>query len=232
MRGLLALAVSATIQVPTLFALAQTSMEKDLTCTVYGSSFVLNDDDFKVIEENSIVKKQTFASSKPEIKTAVCESRMFVRLVRAGKWQPCDRLRYPHVSPAYLGEEELSPFTESINKCHLADITNWLRRSVVPCACLAPAPSVVRPFPALPPCKTKRPAPTEKKAPNDRARGHGVRIGRVGQAVAGTSVAGVVGIAAGLPGPFLGWQNLAALTDTLFASSYVDMLLHRLPFAG
>jgi hypothetical protein len=98
--------------------------EKDLTCQVYGGSFVLDDDDFKAMQDASFgdgtkVTRETFASLAPTRKVAICDTRMIARRLKAGKFDYCDfpysKGHYKDYLLAFFAESELDLVNKAID---------------------------------------------------------------------------------------------------------------------
>ena len=73
--------VAAAIPLSLVSASAEekTPSDKDLTCQVYGGSFVLDDNDFKAMQDATLrdgrkVTRETFASLGPRIKAKICDT--------------------------------------------------------------------------------------------------------------------------------------------------------------
>lgn len=100
------------------------ALAADLTCQVYGGTFVLDDDDFKAMRDSVVdamdhppgtpVTRETFASFRPAIKAKICNTRMLARLLRSGKVDYCDiAVRYKDYSPGFLNEDEAGLLNEA-----------------------------------------------------------------------------------------------------------------------
>jgi hypothetical protein len=91
----------------------------DFTCQVHGGSFVLDDDDFKAMQnswpDGGPPTRERFASFKPTTKAAICDSRMLARLFKAGKADHCDYYRYKKFAVAYFAESELDAFNKLLD---------------------------------------------------------------------------------------------------------------------
>lgn len=90
--------------------------EKDLTCQVYGGSFVLDDNDFKAMQDATLrdgrkVTRETFASLLPGTKASICDTRMIARRLKAGKFDYCDfpysKGHYKAYAIAFFSDSEL-----------------------------------------------------------------------------------------------------------------------------
>jgi hypothetical protein len=87
--------------------------DKQLTCAVYGGSFVLDENDFKALTQEKLggdkVSKERFASLKPDapLRTFVCDTRKLWRLARDKKATIDDFAdHYKALWPSYLTEAE------------------------------------------------------------------------------------------------------------------------------
>jgi hypothetical protein len=92
-----------------------TARAADLTCQVYGDTFVLDDTDFRAIEPRGITRER-FASLEPnsKIRAAVCATRKLWRLLKAGKADYCDVFwRYKDHAVAYFHKSELETVTKA-----------------------------------------------------------------------------------------------------------------------
>jgi hypothetical protein len=120
--SLLALAVTTAVQVLAVAALAQDKepADKDLTCQVYGGSYVLDNNDFKSLEDAGITRAK-FAALAPTSKTRlqICDTRKLWRLVKSagfdlksGKFDDCDfNEHYKYFLPLYLSDSEAVAIT-------------------------------------------------------------------------------------------------------------------------
>ncbi len=87
--------------------------DKELTCAVYGGSFVLDENDFRALTQEKLgankVSKERFAALKPDSKIyiAVCDTRKLWRLARDKKATIDDFAEhYEALWPWYLTEAE------------------------------------------------------------------------------------------------------------------------------
>jgi hypothetical protein len=91
-----------TVQDSTIIASAE-----NFTCQVYGGSFVLDDADFKAIE-NSGVTRQTFPAIKAEQRATICLTRKLWRLIKDGKASVCDfTAHYKGYDTQYFDDSEV-----------------------------------------------------------------------------------------------------------------------------
>jgi len=87
--------------------------DKQLTCAVYGGSFVLDENDFKALTQEKLgadkVSKERFAVLEPtsKIRIAVCDTRKLWRLARDKKAIAEDFTEhYKSLWPYYLTDAE------------------------------------------------------------------------------------------------------------------------------
>ena len=87
---------------------ASAAADATFSCTVYGGSFVLDDDDFRAMSEQKKMTRAKFASlpAASRARAGVCQTRMVSRLLREGKTTSCDAVHYPNVVIAYFGHAE------------------------------------------------------------------------------------------------------------------------------
>ena len=97
-----------------------TARAVDFTCQVYGGSFVLDDSDFKALEEGSLTREK-FAALEATSKTraVICATRKLSRLVRDGKADACAFDHYPNHAPMYLGDSEIPAYTKALANASL-----------------------------------------------------------------------------------------------------------------
>jgi hypothetical protein len=82
-------------------------------CQTYGGPFELDDTDFKAIADaGSKITRTNFGSADDKTRKAVCDTRKLMRLIHAGKSDPCDFLLAGHYYylPDFIGPGERDEF--------------------------------------------------------------------------------------------------------------------------
>jgi hypothetical protein len=93
--------------------------EKDLTCKVFGGSFVLDDTDFVALTQEKLgtykVSREKFVTFKPDsaVHIAICDSRKLWRLVRDKKVTIDDFVDRYKWMPNYFNEAELKKVVDA-----------------------------------------------------------------------------------------------------------------------
>jgi hypothetical protein len=104
----------------TVTAIAQ---DQKFTCQVYHGSFVLDDNDFKAMQDATLrdgrkVTRETFASLESRMKAKICDTRMVARRLKAGKFDYCDfpysKGHYKDYALAFFAESELDLVNKAI----------------------------------------------------------------------------------------------------------------------
>lgn len=94
--------------------------DKDLTCEVYGGTFVLDNKDFQALTQEKLgtykISKERFAALKPTsaLRIAICETRKLWRLVKYGKATSADFVKhYTNLVSNYLTDAERKKVMEA-----------------------------------------------------------------------------------------------------------------------
>jgi hypothetical protein len=92
---------------------AAVAADEKVICQTYGGPFELDDTDFKAIADaGSKITRANFSSLDDKTRKAVCDTRKLMRLIHAGKDDPCDFLLMGHYYylPDFIAPDERDAF--------------------------------------------------------------------------------------------------------------------------
>lgn len=102
----------------------------DFTCHVAGGTLMLDETDFKALKEGKVIK-EIFASldSNSNRRTAIRETRMLWRLIKAGKAENCDFIeRYKNYNVLYFDDSELDAVMDAQHKATASALTGTAKK--------------------------------------------------------------------------------------------------------